>query len=56
MEKQVIIFDTADPKKHSIRFNTSDLEAATASIYLKKTIIGTPVPKKIKVTIEEVEG
>ena len=53
MEKQVIIFDETDPKKHSIRFNTSDPEVATNSIYLKKTVIGLPVPKKIKVTIEE---
>jgi hypothetical protein len=54
MEKQVIVYDKSDPKKHSVRFNTSEDDAAIDSIYIKRTHLGNPIPKKLKVTIEEV--
>ena len=54
MEKQVIIFDQTDPKKHSVRYNTSDKStSAVESIYIKRSHLGLAYPKSIKVTIEE---
>jgi hypothetical protein len=53
MEKQVIIFDDMEPKKHSVRYNTSNKEAAIDSVYIKRTAIGSTVPVKVKITIEE---
>ncbi len=53
MEKQVIVFDSSDPKKHSIRFNTSQDKAAIESIYVRREVLGKSVPTKLKVTIEE---
>lgn len=48
------MFETSEPKKHSVCYKTSDKKAAVQSIYVMCNILGTPVPKKIKITIEEV--
>ena len=55
MNKQEIIFDTVKPKKHSVRYDTTDESAAIASVYVKRKNLGEATPKKIKVTIEEVK-
>ena len=55
MEKQTIIFDHLEPKKHSVRYETLDLDAAIGTIYVKRMALGNPVPKKIRLTIEEVK-
>ena len=55
MEKQEIIFTESEPKKHSVRFKTKDQEAACSDIYIRRSALGSSgVPKKLKVTIEEV--
>jgi hypothetical protein len=56
MEKQTIVFDKPEGKKHSVCYKTSQQEPAVTSIYVMRTALGSPVPRKIKVTIEEVEG
>ena len=55
MEKQVIVFDKVIPKKHSVRFDTTDPEAAVSSIYIKRDCLGSSTPKKVCITIEEVD-
>jgi hypothetical protein len=47
-----IMFDDKEPKNHSIRWNSTDKDAAVSSIYIRKPLFGTA--KKIRVTIEEV--
>lgn len=54
MKKQEIVFDKSEPKKHSIRFKTFDQEAACTDIYIRRTALDGAIPKKIRVTIEEV--
>lgn len=54
MEKQEVIFDKSEKKKHSVCFKTTQINPAVTAIYVMKLSLGTPVPKKIKVTIEEV--
>ena len=54
MEKQVIVFDTSIPKKHSVCFKTSQADAAITTVYVMRTGLGKPIPTKIKVTVEEV--
>uniref|UniRef100_A0A6M3KQS7 Uncharacterized protein n=1 Tax=viral metagenome TaxID=1070528 RepID=A0A6M3KQS7_9ZZZZ len=54
MNKQEIIFSTSEPKKHSVRFSNKDPEVAISDVYIKRSALGAGVPKKIKVTIEEV--
>lgn len=55
MEKQEIIFDSMEGKKHSVRYNTSNKKAAVSSIYVSREVLDGKAPRKIKVTIEEVE-
>jgi hypothetical protein len=54
MNKQVVIFDKSEKKKHSVCFKTSQNDPAVTSIYVMKSALGSPSPIKIKVTIEEV--
>ena len=59
MTKQEIIFSKPDPKKHSVRYFAEGEftvlgKAAIESIYVRKEQLGTPVPKKLKMTLEEV--
>jgi hypothetical protein len=54
MEKIVVVFDEADPKKHSIRYNAKGGDAAIESIYVKRSHLPKDYPQKIKITIEEV--
>ena len=54
MEKQVVIFDIAEPKKHSICFKSKDKDAAVQSVYLMRTAFGGEDPKRIKITVEEI--
>jgi hypothetical protein len=54
MEKQEIIFDVPEGKKHSVCYKTKDKEAAIQSVYIMRHSLGTPVPKVVKITIEEV--
>lgn len=54
MEKQVITYSESVDKKHSVRFSNKLSEVAVSDIYIKRSAFGEAVPKKIKVTIEEV--
>jgi hypothetical protein len=54
MEKQVVIFDVPEAKKHSVCYKTKQDDPAITSIYVMRSHLGNPAPKKIKVTIEEV--
>jgi len=54
MEKQVVVFTKAVPKKHSVCYQTDEEGVAVKSVYIMRKALGKPVPTKIKVTIEEV--
>jgi hypothetical protein len=56
MEKIVVLFSGYEAKKHSLRYNSVSKEDAIMSVYVMKHSLQTPYPKKIKITIEEVEG
>jgi hypothetical protein len=54
MEKQTVVFETKEMKKHSVCYKTKQSGAAVISIYVMKTAFASgKVPDKIKVTIEE---
>jgi hypothetical protein len=53
MDKQVIVFDIPEPKKHSICYKTKKDGAAISSVYIMRSALGSSIPKKIKITIEE---
>ena len=53
MEKKEIVFDLAEPKKHSICFKTTEKDAPIQSVYLMRTAFGAEEPKRIKITVEE---
>ena len=53
MTKQEITFGKPDPKKHSVRYYALEEKAAIESIYVRKEQLGTPVPKQLKMTLEE---
>ena len=55
MEKQVMTFVRPDGKKHSVRFFAEEKDAAIESIYVRREQLGTPIPKKLQMTLEEVE-
>jgi hypothetical protein len=54
MEKQTVVFSISEPKKHSVRFSNKEPDVAVSDIYIKRSALGSSVPKKIRVTIEEV--
>jgi hypothetical protein len=54
MEKQEVIFDKSEGKKHSVCYKTSQENPAISSIYIMRSALGGSVPKKIKCTIEEI--
>ena len=51
LAKQVLFFDSE--KKHSIRYDAdpSDKSPAMLSVYLKKSSLTTPYPRRIEVVI-----
>jgi hypothetical protein len=53
MEKQVITFVKPDGKKHSVRYYAVEEKAAIESIYVKREQLGSRIPDKLIVTIEE---
>ena len=53
MNKQEVIFDTCEPKKHSVCYKTSQQNPAVTSIYIMKTALGQQFPAKIKMILEE---
>jgi hypothetical protein len=53
MDKQVVVFDISEGKKHSVCYKTSQDSPAVASIYIMRSVLKGSVPKKIKMTIEE---
>ena len=55
MEKHEVVFDIVEPKKHSIRYRIKQEDTAVSDIYIYRSHLGVPVPKKIKITIEEVD-
>ena len=48
----VVILDEIDPKKGSVRFNTSDKDAAVTSIYINKSGIPNVDYNRVRLTIE----
>ena len=57
MKTQTVIFDQPKSKKHSVRFDTSEPEPAVSSIYVSRSCFkDEAVPKKLKVTIEDISG
>lgn len=54
METLEVVFDQQVGKKHSVCFKTSQLDPAVSAIYVSRTHLGKPVPRVIRVTIEEV--
>ncbi len=53
--KQSVIFDTYEEKKHSVCYNTTQENPAVTSIYVMKTALPKPYPKKITVTLSSEE-
>lgn len=55
MKTQVVVFDIPKSKKHSVRYDTTEVEPAVSSIYVSRACFDNePTPKKLKVTIEDV--
>lgn len=54
MEKQEIILTINAPKKHSVRFSNKSVNAALSDVYIKRFALDSAIPKKIKITIEDV--
>ncbi len=50
---QKIVFDTVELKKHSLRYRTSNKDAAVSDVYIKRSALPLVYPKKIVVTIEK---
>ncbi|MDB5177568.1 MAG: hypothetical protein JWN75_1236 [Candidatus Saccharibacteria bacterium] len=40
-------------KKHSVRYDAEDADAAISSVYISKKHLPTPAPKSVTVTITE---
>jgi hypothetical protein len=53
MEKQTVVFDIVEPKKHSICFKTDDPDAPIKSVYVMRAKLGEVTPEKIRITLEE---
>lgn len=56
MDKQIMTFSSPEKKKHSVRYYGEGAEPAMESIYVRKTALGGKIPKKLQITIEEVNG
>lgn len=54
MDKQTCVFVKPEEKKHSVRYYGEGAEPAMESIYVRKTALGGKIPKKLQITIEEV--
>jgi hypothetical protein len=54
MKAQTVVFDKMEPKKNSCCYKTSQEDPAITSVYVMKYALGQLYPKKIKVTVEEV--
>jgi hypothetical protein len=53
MTQVVVELGTPQPKKHSVRFDASDPDAALTSVYVSNAALAElGDPKKLKVTIE----
>jgi hypothetical protein len=49
--EQVVIFDKFEAKKHSVCYKTSQENPAVTSIYVMKSALPNPYPKKLKVVL-----
>lgn len=47
-----IKFDIVEPKKHSIRFDTTDKDSPIQTIYIKKEFFMKKTPKSVEVEVE----
>jgi hypothetical protein len=54
MEKIIVTFPIRSDKKHSIRYDCKDQDAAVSAIYISRKALGSIAPKAVKITIEEV--
>lgn len=55
MEKITVTMTLYEPKRHSIRYNGDGEQPAIQSLYIMKTSLQGEQPRRVKVTIEEVE-
>ena len=53
MKTLTFITDKPILKKHVVRYDTSDSTSPVRTIYVDKDAIGLPIPKQVKITIEE---
>lgn len=44
-----------EEKKHSVRYNAKDEDAACSSVYIAKSALPKPFPKELVVTITSLE-
>lgn len=52
MSKSVVLEFNSE-KVHSVRYDATGDEPLVSSIYIKKSELTRPFPKKVKVTVEE---
>jgi hypothetical protein len=52
MDKQTIIFDSYEDKKHSVCYKTSEKDAAIKSVYVMRHALGGSIPTRLALTIE----
>lgn len=52
------LFTLREEKKHSVRYDAlsdSDTDDVATSIYVSKSVLSRPYPKRIRLTVEEVQ-
>ena len=54
MEKLTIVYKESVDKKYSVRFSNRSPGVAISDIYIKRSALGETVPRKIRVTVEDV--
>jgi len=50
MIEQTVKFDVKAPKKHSVRYDTTDKNACVTTIYIKREMLGDEIPDGIEAT------
>ena len=50
MIEQTVKFDVKVPKKHSVRYDTTDKNACVTTIYIKREMLGDEIPDRIEAT------
>ena len=50
MIEQTVKFDVKAPKKHSVRYDTTDKNACVTTVYIKREMLGDEIPDGIEAT------